>query len=102
MLKLGFRYGDRFLALLDGKLSTPELVKVKSTVIAGLHAMQGLKIGRNETMLYLVDPAFGKASADAAIIARQIPSSSEATTSKPTGDGRRLPSARQSNIATGT
>lgn len=75
MSKLGFRYGDVFLRLLDGKLSTPELVKVKSTVIAGLHAMQGLKIGRTETMLYLVDPAFGKASADAAIIARQIPSS---------------------------
>ena len=75
MLKLGFRHGDDFLRLLDGKLSTPDLVKVKSTVIAGLHAMQGLKISRTETMLYLVDPAFGKASADAAIIARQIPSS---------------------------
>jgi hypothetical protein len=75
MLKLGFRYGDDFLRLLDGRLSTPQLVKLKSTVIAGLHAMQGLRIGRTETMLYLVDPAFGKASADAAIIARQIPSS---------------------------
>jgi hypothetical protein len=75
MLKLGFRYGDVFLRLLDGQLSTPDIVKVKSTVIAGLHAMQGLRIGRTETMLYLVDPAFGKASADAAIIARQIPSS---------------------------
>jgi hypothetical protein len=75
MLKLGFRYGDVFLQLLDGHLSTPKLVKVKRMVIAGLHAMQGLKISRTETMLYLVDPAFGKASADAAIIARQIPSS---------------------------
>jgi hypothetical protein len=75
MSKLGFRYGDVFLQLLDGQLSTPELVKVKSTVIAGLHAMQGLRASRTETMLYLVDPAFGKASADAAIIAKQIPSS---------------------------
>lgn len=75
MSKLGFRHGDDFLRLLDGQLSAPDIVKVKSTVIAGLHAMQGLKIGRTETMLYLVDPAFGKASADAAIIARQIPSS---------------------------
>ena len=75
MTKLGFRYGDRFVQLLNGQLSPPDLVKVKSTVIAGLHQMQGLKILRTETMLYLVDPAFGKASADAAIIARQIPSS---------------------------
>ena len=75
MLKLGFRHGDVFLKLLNEQLSPPELVKAKSTVIAGLHVMQGLKIGRTETILYLVDPAFGKATADAAIIARQIPSS---------------------------
>ena len=43
-------------------------------MIAGLHSIQGLRISRTETMLYLVDPAFGKASADAAIVARQIPS----------------------------
>jgi hypothetical protein len=75
MARLGFRHGDTFQMLLSGDLPTPEKVRIKGTIIAGLHAIQGLKIGRTETTLYLVDPAFGKASADAAIIARQIPSS---------------------------
>lgn len=74
MLRLGFRFGDTFLRLLDGNLQPHERVRIKNTIIAGLHAIQGLRIARTETMLYLVDPAFGKASADAAIIARQIPS----------------------------
>lgn len=74
MLRLGFRFGDVFLSLLEGKLQPHERVRIKNTIIAGLHAIQGLRIARTETMLYLVDPAFGKASADAAIIARQIPS----------------------------
>ena len=75
MLRLGFRHGDVFLRLLEGNLEAHEKVRIKNTIIAGLHSIQGLRIGRTETMLYLVDPAFGKASADAAIIARQIPSS---------------------------
>lgn len=75
MSRLGFRFGDIFLSLLAGGLAPHERVKVKNTIVAGLHAIQGLRIGRTETMLYLVDPVFGKASADAAIIARQIPSS---------------------------
>lgn len=75
MAKLGFKYGDVFLKLLQGQLQPHERVRIKNTIIAGLHAIQGLRIGRTETMLYLVDPAFGKASADAAIVARQIPSS---------------------------
>ena len=74
MLRLGFRFGDVFLSLLEGNLQPHERVRIKNTLIAGLHAIQGLRIARTETMLYLVDPAFGKASADAAIIARQIPS----------------------------
>jgi hypothetical protein len=73
MLRLGFRFGDTFLRLLQGNLEPHERVRIKNTVVAGLHAIQGLRIGRTETTLYLVDPAFGKASADAAIIARQIP-----------------------------
>lgn len=74
MLRLGFRFGDTFLRLLEGNLQPHERVRIKNTIVAGLHAIQGLRIARTETMLYLVDPAFGKASADAAIIARQIPS----------------------------
>ena len=75
MLRLGFKFGDMFLKVLEGQLPPQERVRLKNIMIAGLHSIQGLRIGRTETMLYLVDPAFGKASADAAIVARQIPSS---------------------------
>jgi hypothetical protein len=73
MQRLGFRFGDMFVRLIAGKMSVPDRVKAKNTIVAGLHAIQSLRTGRNETMLHLVDPAFGKASADAAIIARRIP-----------------------------
>lgn len=75
MSRLGFRHGDVFLRLLQDALPAPEKVKVKNTIIAGLHAIQGLRMPRTETTLHLVDPAFGRASADAAIIARQVPGS---------------------------
>ncbi len=75
MQRLGFRHGDVFLKLLGGQLDTPGKVKIKNVIIAGLHAMQGLRIERTETTLYLVDPAFGKSSATAAIVASQIPGS---------------------------
>ena len=75
MLNLGFKYGDLFVRLLEGNLQPQESVGIKNKIIAGLDSIQGLRVGKSETMLYLVDPAFGKASADAAIISRQIPSS---------------------------
>lgn len=75
MQRLGFRFGDVFVRLLQGRMSVPERVRTKNTIVAGLHAIQSLRTGRSETMLHLVDPAFGKASADAAIIARRIASS---------------------------
>lgn len=74
MLRLGFKYGDVFVKLLGGQMQPHERVRIKNIIIAGLHSLQGLRVGRSETTLYLVDPAFGKASADAAIVARQIPS----------------------------
>lgn len=73
MQRLGFRFGDMFVKLIAEKMSVPDRVKAKNTIVAGLHAIQSLRTGRNETMLHLVDPAFGRASADAAIIARRIP-----------------------------
>jgi hypothetical protein len=75
MLNLGFKYGDLFVRLLQGDLQAQESVSIKNKIIAGLDSIQGLRVGKSETILYLVDPAFGKASADAAIISRQIPSS---------------------------
>ena len=75
MHKLGFKFGDMFVRLLEGQLQPHESVSFKNKIIAGLGSIQGLRVGKTETILYLVDPAFGKASADAAIISRQIPSS---------------------------
>lgn len=75
MQNLGFKYGDLFVRLIGGNLLPQESVSIKNKIIAGLDSIQGLRVGKLETMLYLVDPAFGKASADAAIISRQIPSS---------------------------
>ena len=71
--RLGFMYGDSFLRMLIGNLTPQEKVKFKNLIVAGFHGIQGLRLSSTETVLYLVDPAFGKASADAAIIARQIP-----------------------------
>ncbi len=71
--RLGFMYGDSFLRMLNGNLTPQEKVKFKNLIVAGFHGIQGLRLSSTETVLYLVDPAFGKASADAAIIARQIP-----------------------------
>jgi hypothetical protein len=73
MSRLGFRHGDSFLRMLDDRLSPKELVQLKNMIVTGLHAMQGLRMSRTETTLHLVDPAFGRASDDAAIIARRIP-----------------------------
>lgn len=73
MQRLGFRFGDMFVRLLAGQMAVPDRVKTKNIIVAGLHAIQSLRTGKQETMLHLVDPAFGKASADAAIIARRIP-----------------------------
>jgi hypothetical protein len=75
MLNLGFKFGDLFIKLLQGDLQAAESVSIKNKIIAGLDSLQGLRVSKSETILYLVDPAFGKASADAAIISRQIPSS---------------------------
>jgi hypothetical protein len=71
--RLGFRYGDDFLKMLENNLSIQEKVRIKNIVVAGLHGIQGLRLSSKETTLYLVDPAFGKAGADAAIIAKQVP-----------------------------
>jgi hypothetical protein len=74
MARIGFRYGDDFLRVIAGSLSSPEQVRLKSVIIAGFHSIQGLRMSRSEATLHLVDPAFGRASNDAAIIARRISS----------------------------
>lgn len=73
--RLGFRFGGDFLDLVAGRMSAQAIIRSKNLIVAGLHAVQGLRLSRTETMLHLVDPAFGRASLDAAIIARRIPTS---------------------------
>lgn len=50
------------------------MIKLKNMLMAGLHTVQGLRMTGTETNLNLVDPAFGRATSDAAIISRRIPS----------------------------
>ncbi len=74
MRRMGFSNGGDFIAILSGNLSSAILAPLKNRAIAGLHMIQGIKLGPNETRLMLVDPAFGNATSHAAIIARRIPS----------------------------
>jgi hypothetical protein len=75
MARLGFRHGDEFLAVIAERLTFPDQVRLKNLVISGFHSLQGLRMPRSEANLHLVDPAFGRATDDAAIIARRIPAS---------------------------
>lgn len=75
MARLGFRHGDEFLGVIAERLTSPDQVRLKNLVISGFHSLQGLRMPRSEANLHLVDPAFGRASDDAAIIARRIPAS---------------------------
>ncbi len=75
MSRLGFRHGDGFLGVIAETMTSTEQVRLKNLVISGLHSIQGLRIPRSEATLHLVDPAFGRASDDAAIIARRIAAS---------------------------
>lgn len=75
MARLGFRYGDEFLHVIAGTLTATEQVKLKNLLISGFHSIQGLRMTKGESTLHLVDPAFERASNDAAIIARRISSS---------------------------
>lgn len=73
--RLGFSYYNDFRWLLSDHTDTNRRVRIKNRLIAGLHTIQGLRLPRTETTLHLVDPAFGRSTNHAAIIARKIPSS---------------------------
>jgi len=72
--RLGFNYGNHFHEILSENLPPEQMIKLKNMLIAGLHTVQGLRMTGTETNLNLVDPAFGRATSDAAIISRRIPS----------------------------
>jgi hypothetical protein len=73
MTRLGFRHGDEFLGVIEDRCTSREQVLLKNLVIGGLHTLQGLRL-QHTNILHLVDPAFGKASGNAAIIAKRIQS----------------------------
>jgi hypothetical protein len=72
--RLGFSFYDNFRWLLGEQQDNNLRVRIKNRLIAGLHTIQGLRLPGSESMLHLVDPAFGRSTNHAAIIARKIPS----------------------------
>jgi hypothetical protein len=71
--RLGFERGGDFLAIVKDSLSPAAMTRLKNHFVTGLHVVQGLQTKSNETNLHLVDPAFGKATVHAAIIAKKVP-----------------------------
>lgn len=76
MEHMGFSNGSYFIDILSQSLDASKFAPLKNKIISGLHMVQGLKLSSTETKLILVDPAFGNATANAAIIARKITSGS--------------------------
>lgn len=72
--RLGFSFYDDFRWLLGDQQDNNRKVRIKNRLIAGLHTIQGLRLPGSESTLHLVDPAFGRSTNHAAIIARKIPS----------------------------
>lgn len=70
---LGFDHGADFQAVLDRTLTPRATTDLKNLIVSGLHTIQGLQTRSQTVMLHLVDPAFGKATTHAAIVARKIP-----------------------------
>jgi hypothetical protein len=75
LYRLGFDHGREFLQIISGSLTPQETSRLKNLLVAGLHTLQGLQARGSDPLLHLVDPAFGKATSHAAIIARKIPNS---------------------------
>lgn len=72
--RLGFKYGDIFIDILSDNFSGKKVIQYKGQLLLGLHMIQGVRLASKPNFLYLVDPAFGRATDEAAIISRQIPS----------------------------
>ena len=70
--RLSFEFGVFFEEILENKLSPKKSLEYKGLVLSGLHMLQGLRLTSRETRLFLVDPAFGRATTEAAIISRAI------------------------------
>lgn len=71
--RLGFAYGDDFIAVVHGDLEPSEFRRLRDQLIAGVEAIQGLRRSGPGRHLLLVDPAFGAGTTAASIVARHIP-----------------------------
>ena len=71
--RLGFVYGDDFIAVVRGDLEHAESRRVRDQLIAGVEAIQGLRRSGPGRHLLLVDPAFNAGTTAASIVARHIP-----------------------------
>lgn len=71
--RLGFTFGDEFLAIVRGDLEPARFRRCRDQLIAGLEAIQGLRRPGHGRNLLLVDPAFGAGGSGTSIIARHIP-----------------------------
>jgi hypothetical protein len=69
--RIGFRNGEEFVDICENRLDKPSEIRLKNRLFAGFHHMQGVQKGEGPT-LFLVDPAFGRSSSDAAILADKI------------------------------
>lgn len=72
LARMGFRYGAEFVQVCDGSLDNPSEIRLKNRFFTGFHHVQGVQKREGPT-LFLVDPAFGRSSSDAAILADKIP-----------------------------
>lgn len=72
MKRMGFRYGAEFVEICEGRLDKQSAIRLKNRLFAGFHHVQGVQ-KREAPTLFLVDPAFGRSSSDAAILADKIP-----------------------------
>jgi hypothetical protein len=71
--RLGFAYGDDFIAVVQGELEPADFRRLRDQLIAGVEAIQGLRRSGTGRHLLLVDPAFNAGTTAASIVARHIP-----------------------------
>jgi hypothetical protein len=88
--RLGFAYGDDFIAVVQGDLNPAEFRRLRDQLIAGIEAIQGLRRSGPGRHLLLVDPAFNAGATAASIVARHIPITRVEVRSQSSSWGRAL------------
>ena len=71
--RLGFAYGDDFIAVIQDDLDPAEFRWLRDQLISGVETIQGLRRSGTGRHLLLVDPAFSAGTTAASIVARHIP-----------------------------